>query len=337
MHHRGFVHDQHIHIERIGRVVAELACVGPRAQQRVQGARWPHAGDQRVQVEATVSRHLLLQSGQCVVDGLLESRRRLARGRSERHAQWAAVFVQCQQQRQQSGCGVGLARAGSARDDRQPRTQRHGAGHFLPIGVGSRFGIGHKETFQPATCRSFGHRQRFAGPLQQTLAHALFVACITTQVQKRRIGRAAQHQRLSLVRGMGVAQTSARRIALQSGLPIGPRGGQVCPQGLEALRALDRRCRPAQQRPGRLAKIDQWQAGVAAPFHLGEHGCGHQQRGTGLHIEPQQLRCQCAVDVAHQALPSPQVQPLQGLRSAQALGGQLAQPVHLRGGHSRHA
>ena len=51
VHHRGFVHDQHVHIERVGRVVSELAGPGPCAQQRVQGAGRANALDQRIQVQ----------------------------------------------------------------------------------------------------------------------------------------------------------------------------------------------------------------------------------------------------------------------------------------------
>ena len=100
MHHRGFVHDQHIHIERLSGMVFELARVGPRPQQRMQGACWPHAGDQGTQVQPAVGRHLLLQARQRVVNGLLQTRSRLARGRSQRHTQRAFALVQGQQQSQ---------------------------------------------------------------------------------------------------------------------------------------------------------------------------------------------------------------------------------------------
>ena len=40
--HGGFVHDQHVHIERMAGVVAELARVGPGAQQGVQGPSRAH-------------------------------------------------------------------------------------------------------------------------------------------------------------------------------------------------------------------------------------------------------------------------------------------------------
>ena len=51
MHHRGFVHDEHIHIQRVARVVPELARVGPRAEQRMQSAGWANALNQRIQVQ----------------------------------------------------------------------------------------------------------------------------------------------------------------------------------------------------------------------------------------------------------------------------------------------
>ena len=207
VHHRGFIHDQHIHIERVGGVVAKLACVGPRPQQRMQRARRAHTGDQRAQVQACIGRHG--QAGQGIVDRLLQTRRRLAGGRSQRHAQRAAIGVQRQQQRQQAGGGVGFAGAGPTGDHRQPRPQCHSASHFLPVDGGGRFGVGHKEAVQPFACRRFGHGQGLAGSQQQALANALLIARITAQVQKRRIGRTTQHQRLALVGGVDPAPTRA--------------------------------------------------------------------------------------------------------------------------------
>jgi len=204
------------------------------------------------------------------------------------------------------------------------------------LGVG-HFGVGHKKTVQPFACRRFGHGQWLAGALQQALAHALLVARITAQVQKRCIGRTAQHHRLTLVGGIGKPQTNRRRVALQSSLPIGQRGGQVRPQSLQALSTVHSRRRPAQQRHGGLAQLGHGQAGVATAFHVGEHGRSHQQLGAGVGIEAQHLRRESTVDVAQQALASPQIQPLQSLRCAQALGRQVHEPVHLRGGHGRHA
>ena len=340
VHHRGLVHDQHIHIERVGRVVAKLACVGPCPQQRMQRARRAHAGNQRAQVQTCIGRHG--QAGQGIVDRLLQARRRLASGRSQRHAQRAAIGVQRQQQRQQAGGGVGLAGAGPTRDDRQPRAQRHGAGHFLPVGEvvrlgGGFFGVWHKETVQPFACRRFGHGQGLAGALQQALAHALLIARITAQVQKRRIGRSAQHHRLALVGGVGQTHNHAGPVALQSCLPIGQRAGQVRPQGLQALRTVHRRRRPGQQGHGWLGQIGHGQAGVATPFHVCEHGRSHQQGRRCLGIEAQHLRGKSAVDVAQQALTGPQVQPLHSLYSGQALSRQVHEPVHLCGGHGRHA
>ena len=321
----------------MGRVVPELARVGARAQQRVQSTGRSHAGDQRVQVEAAAFWYLILQTGECVVDGLLEPRRRLACGRSQGHAQRAALLVQCQQQCQQTCSGVGLARARPTGDDRQTRTQRHGTGHFLPVGV-YNLSAGRKKAVQPAACRRLGHGQRFAGPLQQALAHTLFIARITAQVQERCISAAAQHQRLALVGRVAVAHAGLGGCRpLQSRLPVGQRSGQVRPQGSQALRPVHRHGGPAQQGHRGRAQVGQRQAGVAPPFHLRKHGRRHQQRRAGLRIEPQQLGCKRAVDVAQQALLGPQLQPLQRLRSAQALGGQVVEPVHLGDGNRHRA
>ena len=322
-------------------MVPELPRVRPRTQQRMQGARWPHAGDQRVQVQAAALWHLILQTGQCVVDGLLEPRRRLARGRGQRHAQRTVALVQCQQQSQQAGCGVSLARARPACDDRQARTQRHSAGHFLPIGggrgLGKGIGTGHKETVQPLACCRLGHGQGLAGPLQKALAHALFITRISAQVQKRCMGRAAQHQRLALVGRLNQTRTCTGCAALQSGLPVGQRGGQMRPKRSQALRPVHRNGGPAQHRHRRGTHVGQGQAGVAPPFHVRKQGRRHQQRGTGLAIEPEQLGRKGTVDVTQQTLLGPKLQPLQRLRGAQALGGQVVEPIHLRGGNRHRA
>ena len=215
--------------------------------------------------------------------------------------------------------------------------------------------MGHKETVQPAACSCFRHRQLLAGPLQQALAHTLFIARITTQVQQWHLGCAAQHQRLALVGRVAVAHAGLGGcLAMQGCLPVTQRAGQVRPQGTQALRPVHRHSGPAQQRHRRCAQIGHGQTGVATPLHVREQRRCHQQRGAGLlhlhlrlhlhlhlhlrlQIQPQQLGCQRAVDVAQQALLGPQLQPLQRLRCAQALGRQVVQPIHLDGGDRQHA
>ena len=236
VHHRGLVHDEHIHIERVGRVVAKLSGVGPRTQQRVQGAGRANALDQRVQIECgrCAFASLALEGLERAVNRLLEPRCRFAGGRGQGHAQGAGAIVQGQQQRQQARSGVGFARTRAAGDDRQMRSQGHRTGPLLPIGwclgrIARRRGFG-KKPVQPLACQHLGHRERALCPLQQALAHPLFVGAVAAQIQQRRIGRAAQHQGLPQVWRIGQAQAS-RRGRLQGRQPSGRVLRHVGPQG----------------------------------------------------------------------------------------------------------
>ena len=50
MNHRGFVHDQHIHIQWVRGIVAEAPRLGPSPQQGVQGSGGTHALNECVQL-----------------------------------------------------------------------------------------------------------------------------------------------------------------------------------------------------------------------------------------------------------------------------------------------
>ena len=146
MHHRGFIDDEHINVQRLAGVVAELARVRPRAQQRVQRARRAHALGQRVQVERAAD--ALAQLAQRGVDGLLQPRCGFAGGRGQCNAQALGLGIHGEQQRQQARGGVGFAGAGAAGNHRKTPAQRQCAGEFLPVGrgVGCRWRVGCKQT-----------------------------------------------------------------------------------------------------------------------------------------------------------------------------------------------
>ncbi|GAB1386314.1 hypothetical protein MASR1M59_14620 [Melaminivora sp.] len=187
VHHGGFIDDEHVHLQRPRGAAAEMPRAGPRAQERMQGARRAHALHQRGQVQ--IGAHLRLQRAQGVVNRLLEPRRRLARGRSQGHAQLIGLGSRGKQQRQKARGGVGFARAGAAGDDGEATAQRQRAGDFLPvgIGVGGRAVGGRKESIEPAARRGRVHGlHRIAlGARRHLPGHGLFVLPVAAQVEQR--------------------------------------------------------------------------------------------------------------------------------------------------------
>ena len=211
VHHGSFVHDQHVHVQRVAGVVAKLARVGPGAQQRVQRARCTHALRERRQIERAAQP--LVQAAERCINGLLEPRRRFSGGRGQCHAQALGRCIDRKQQCQQPRSGVGFAGARPAGDDRQAPAHGNGAGHLLPVrcvllplghGGHGRPLVRGKQALHPGAqgvCAGVGVGGQcgVGGALQHLLRHSAFVAPIAAQVQQGRSGSAAQYQRLAHV------------------------------------------------------------------------------------------------------------------------------------------
>ena len=172
------------------------------------------------------------------------------------------------------------------------RTQSHGAGQLLPVGLrlGGLVRVGQglrpptlqrlaKKAVQPHPRQSFVHRHRILGTLQQVLAHPLFVNTVAAQVKQGGVLGASQHQGLAKVRRTGQAQAS-RRCCPQGDAPSLCAGGHVGPQGGQAqcqgLHLGSRRTEPIHRRHSQGVH---GQTGMTAPLHLRQHGSGHQHGG----------------------------------------------------------
>ena len=306
VHHGGLVHDEHVHIQRPARMVAEMPGAGVRAQQGMQGARAPHALHQPVQVQGVAQ--LGLQVAQGAVDGLLEPRRRLARGCSQGHAQLPGVGRRGEQQGQQAGCGVGLARAGAAGDDGQAPAQGQGAGHLLPVAVSAA--SGREKPVEPLPGCRHVHAALVCGGLAALADmaghHALMVPVAAQVEQGGRPLHPGQHQGLALVGAM--ARTPHQAAGLQRLQPGWQGCGQLPPQGLQGLAV---RGHPAQHGRGGGHQLGQRQAAVAPPLHLRHHRGGHQHAGPGLGVVPLHEGRQGCVQAAQQARVGPLAQQLQ--------------------------
>ena len=268
MDHGRLVHDQHIQLQRMGRIGAEGARVRPRTEQGMQGARGADVRGQLAQIE--VRRQRLGQALQGRLDGLLESRRSLARGRGQGHAQGLALRVDGEQQCEQARGRVGLARARAAGDDGQAAAQGHGTGQLLPVQARGRCG---EQAPQPGTQRrrveplGRGHaRQHLAG-------HTLLVLPVAAQIK----ALALKHQRAVAVGRAGLPDQGTGSQTLR---PLGGRRRQV--QLGQTLRRLGA---PAQQIGRVLAELRQGQAGMAAPFQMAEQGHGQQNGRIGLRVQ----------------------------------------------------
>ena len=267
VHHGCLIDDEHIHIQRPPRMKAPVPRIRPRAQQRVQRARSAHALHQRLQIQS-ISHHLLqiLERG---FNRFLQPCCRLTRGRRQCHTQLLRLRRRSKQQRQQACCGIGLARAGAAGDDRKTPTQGHRTGHFLPVAASPR---SHgKKAIQPLACGLL--RQLHASgstALQDVCGHHAFMVPVTAQIQQG-VGAiyCSQHQGLGTVCLGGCTH---QWTCLQCLQPLRTCTRQALPQSQQMGQVFRI---PAQHRIGRSHQISQRQAAVTAPFHLCQHGCRH--------------------------------------------------------------
>ena len=347
MHHRRLIDDQHVQRQRVGGVEPELPRLGPCAQQRVQGARRPDLRGPVAQrpCRARPISQALLQAGQRRGYRLLEPGGGLAGGRGQRHAQPLRRRIDRQQQRQQTGGGVGLAGARAAGDHRQPAAQGQGAGHFLPIDggrgggsavvraralrrgadtrrrAGIRRGAGwrREEPVQPGPGGCGGHRIGLLAAPQQLGRHLLLMRPVTPQVELA----PAQHQwGGGIGLGSGGRQTSARHQARSgaSALPRHQRAGlQRCQPIVTVLRQGGHhgaplghcRGRPAEQGVGVLQQRVDGQATVAAPLQVRQQRSGQHQRRRGAGAQIDHEAGKSAVEPAQPAALGPGSQGLQ--------------------------
>ena len=277
VHHRGLVDDEDVDVERVGAVVGEVAGVGARAQQAVQGARGTDGLGPGAQVEAIrCTAYLGGQLLQRLVDRLFETGRRLAGGRRQGDAQGRLAGAG-QQQRQQARHRVGLAGAGAAGDDGDVAAHGDGAGQALPVErkLRARFPRTFEQARQPAVHFAAVDRAAGAGARADGGRHQRLVAPVTAQVEPLAI----EHQRLVVIEFVHLPDLPGRAQHRQPLLRIfrQRRGGRS--QGRPLLR------RPAHQGGGILGQLGHHQAAVAAPFQFGEQHAGqHQRRILGGHL-----------------------------------------------------
>ena len=330
VHHRGFVDEEHVDLQRLGRVVHEAACAGPRAQQRVQRAGRPQPRCPAGQPQAVaVLRLQVLQRG---ADRLPQPRRGLAGGRGQCHAQGLRPGMQRLQQHQQPGRGVGLAGARAARDDAERRAQRHGAGHALPVDLGAVGcgAVGHTE--QPVHPRADPGRVRGRGLRADRLRarpHLCRHLPLLAPVAAQRKAVVLQHQRRGTAvvggvhlqqRATGPGRACGGRVGGQQRAQQGQVGGGVggCIGG--CIGGGGRHSGPGQHGLRVLQQPLQRQAAVAAPFQLRQQRRGQQQAGRRRGVLAQQEVGESQVQRAQQAACTPVAQLLQHRRAGHRPG-----------------
>ena len=266
VHHRCLVNDQHIDVERIAPVVCERARIGARTEQAVERARRAHARRQLAQRQ--VATDTIRQFTQGLVNRLLQARRRLARWCGQCHALAPCFRRRREQQGQQARHRVGLAGAGTARDDRHRTAQRHGAGELLPVGS-LRASLRREQLVEPAAHERCIHRMRGRRTFAHGLRHQCLVAPVTPQVQ----ALAIEHQRLVEIEF--AADPDLLAVRQQLAPPC-----HAARQRRGRLRQLAP-CivAPAQQQRRSGREIVQLQAAVAMAFELGQHRRRQDQRG----------------------------------------------------------
>ncbi|MNO98786.1 hypothetical protein D3C76_905410 [compost metagenome] len=185
--HGGLVHHQQVEVQRVARVVAELAAPRDHPEQPVQGARL--GGDGLGPLRGQIQR---LQGR---ADTLGEARRRLASGGHQPDRRGLACLqAGLHQDGQELGDRGGLAGAGAAGDDRKGARRRRGRRQLLAVAAER---LGHQRIQLAKIARRLGAGQQpfDGGPVHFVWEHQIEI--LLDEVAGREVrGKAGFEQRI---------------------------------------------------------------------------------------------------------------------------------------------